>query len=597
MSGPLNEEEEFEFLYQMEKNAKRGIPPANPAPVKASMGDVIAGTPVARFAMGATAPLIGAAQLGAHVGDIANRAMGVEPVVSPWIDKQLAELEAAKQRGMKASGAKGMDVWGALGQIAPTAKIAAGVQQALPTAQGLLGRMGIGAAQGGAVAATTPVTETKRGFWPQKGEQTGAGTAIGGVIPAIGEGVQGLYNAGKKAVEPIYESGRKAILQRFQQGLLGNDPARIAAATQAAQQAKMIVPGSLPTTGEALSDVPGATGILAHQQNIAKLPTISPQFAERAAQQEGARAGALAPIAQTPAALEAAVRARGVEAKQLYGAAAHQTVQPDAAFAALMDRPSMMKAAARASELAKEAGETFDPTSVKSLHYMKMAMDDLLKNPERFSIGATEAGAIGKTQKDFVKWLETNAPDYGTARQAFKGKSVDINRMQVGQELEKALTTPLGTSERAGVFAKAVEEAPRTIKRATGQQMFDKLEDVLQPQESQAVRQVAAELARQDAMKRGARMTSLSGADAIPGKVGLPLPNLLSRPAMIANFVMGKLGQSAEEKIAQEAAKQYLNPAQFVEGQANVPARYQPMIEALMRQASPQAAGMAARGY
>jgi hypothetical protein len=181
---------------------------------------------------------------------------------------------------------------------------------------------------------------------------------------------------------------------------------------------------------------------------------------------------------------------------------------------------------------------------------------------------------------------------YGLAREAYKVKSGPINRMQVGQELEKTLTTPLGTSERGAMFAKAIEDAPRTIKRATGQQMFDTLEDVLRPEQAQSVRNVAADLARKDAFERLARGTRVSGADAIPGQVGLPLPNLLSRPAMIANFVLRHAGKSSENKIAQLVAEQYLNPNQFAASLEEVPARYAPMMNA-MRQRVPALAGAA----
>jgi hypothetical protein len=373
---------------------------------------------------------------------------------------------------------------------------------------------------------------------------------------------------------------------------MGNDPTTKQKIIQALTNAKQIVPGSRPTAGEAMAGIPESTGLAAHQRDMSKLPVVSPQFAQRGAEQEAARAGALGQVANTPSALEQAMQSRSAAAKQNYGTAFQGTVQPDASFAALMERPSMQKAVSRAAELAKEEGATFDTTSVKSLHYVKMAMDDLLKNPERFSIGATEAGSIGKTQQEFVQWLGQQSPTYSMARNAYKAGSEPINRMQVGQELERALTTPLGTSERSGVFAKAIEDAPRTIKRATGQQMFDKLENVLQPQEATTVKQIAEELARKDAFGRLSRGTSLSGKDAIPGQVGLPLPNLLSRPAMIANFMLRHAGKGAEDKIAKVAANQYLNPQVLADSLKDVPPRYRPMIEALMQQA-PAAAGTA----
>lgn len=562
----------------------------NLSPPKASMGDIIAGTPVARLTMGAASPLIGAAQVGAHVGDIANRAMGVAPVVSPWIDKQLADYEAAKQRGMKASGTEGFDWMGLAGSVLPSSSMATGIQAILPTAKTVLGRAGLGALQGGVAAGVQPITNTVEGFWTPKGTQTAAGTAIGGAIPLVGNAVKGVGSLVTQLSQPFTEKGRAAILKEFQEGLMGNNPSTKQQIINALANAKQIVSGSRPTVGEAVAHIPESTGLAAHQKDISKLPIVSPQFAQRAAEQEGARAGAISQVAKTPSALEQAMQSRSIAAKQNYGTAFRDTVNPDASFAALMDRPSMQKAVSRASELAKEEGTTFDPSSVKSLHYVKMAMDDLLKNPERFSIGATEAGSIGKTQQEFVKWLGQQSPAYAIARTTHQALSEPVNRMQVGQELEKALTTPLGTSERSGMFAKAIEDAPRTIKRATGQQMFDTLDEVLQPQETASVRKIADELARKDAFERLARGTSLSGKDAIPGQVGLPLPNLLSRPAMIANFMLRHAGKGAEEKIGKLAANQYLNPQVLADSLRDIPPRYRPMIEALMRQA-PAAAG------
>ena len=90
---------------------------------------------------------------------------------------------------------------------------------------------------------------------------------------------------------------------------------------------------------------------------------------------------------------------------------------------------------------------------------------------------------------------------------------------------------------------------------------------------------------------------NLSGTEAIPGTVGVPLPNLLSRPAMIANFLMRHAGQSAEEKIAQRAAEQYLNPATLAQGLQPIPPRYAPLIDALTRQAVGAAGATAGRNY
>ena len=588
----MSEAEDFEFRLRMEREAQ---PTAAPSPQPASMDDTIAGLPLTRLAMGAASPLIGAAQLGAHVGDVANRAMGVEPVVSPWIDQQLSRYKSAKERGMKAAGDEGYDWMGLLGSVAPTSMMAKGLGAALPQATSVLSRAGVGAVQGGAAAAAQPVENTEQGFWTPKGIQTGFGALVGGAVPLAIDAGKGLGKIVQQAAQPFSEKGRAQILQDFQHALMGNNPATKQKVIAALQNAQEIVPGSQPTAGEALAALPESTGLAAHQKDIARLPGVSTQFAQRAAEQEAARAGAISQVAKTPADLAQAIGARSAAAKQNYGTAFQGAAQPDSAFASLMERPSMQRAVSRAAELAKEEGGTFDPTSVKSLHYVKMAMDDLLKNPERFSIGATEAGSIGKTQQEFVKWIGQQSPAYSTARTTHQTLSGPINRMQVGQELEKALTTPLGTSERSGMFAKAIEDAPRTIKRATGQQMFDTLDEVLQPQETATVKNVASELARKDAFERLARGTKVSGADAIPGDIGLPLPNLLWRPSMIANFMMKHFAKGAEDKIAKVAAGQYLNPKDLATALQSVPPRYQPMIDALMQQIPAVAGTLAGR--
>jgi hypothetical protein len=589
----------------------------NLSPPSASTTDKLLGSFAGRMAAGAASPLVGAAQLGAHVGDTINRATGVEPMVSPWIDKQLGDLKASQQRGMKALGNEGFDWAGLAGSLMPTSLMSSGIAKALPTATTLAGKMGVGALQGGAAAAAQPVVPSEGGeFFPEKGSQVGWGVGIGGGIPLVGATIQKGRDLIGKAISPMTGQGRASILQAYQKFLGNNDPKIMDKVVQAAAQAKPGVGGVKPTLGEVIADIPEATGLAAHQKDIAKMPGISPAFQQRAAEQTSARAAEIGSVAQTPAALEQAIRARAQASGPLYEQAGREVITPDAAFRKLADKPSIKSILSRAATLAKEKGDSFKigediaehtVTSpivtasgqaitktvpeqvakypVKSLHYMKMAMDDIIKNPERFGIGASEARAIGDTRKEFVQWLGAKSPTYELARETHRIMSMPKNRMEVGQELEKALTTPLGTSERSAMFAKAKEEAPRTIKRATGQQMFDKLEDILTPTELDSVNRVASELARKDAFDRLARGTQLQGKDAIPGDIGVNWPNFLNRYSMTAKFLMQHLAKDAEGKIAKNAAQQYLHPEQFVAGQQPLPPRYQPMIDALMQQA------------
>jgi hypothetical protein len=721
MSEPTKEQKfRFRMRMEAEDEAERGqLPPVSPnAPTKpeASTADMVLGSAPARVAMGAASPLVGAAQLGANIGSKMSPYLpGYEEGqldVGQWVNQKLGEIEASKQRGMAARGNEGYDWPGLLGSMGTGGAIGKEMGALLPKAQGLFGRMGVGAAQGAVAGGTQPVTSDQGDYFQQKGVQAGIGSLVVGAVPALSAGVQGVYGLGKQAVEPIYQSGRKAILQRFQRGLLANDPARIQQAVQAAEQAKTIVPGSRPTLGEALADLPpeqaaGMTGLQAHQQNIAKLPGVSPEFAERAAQQEAARASVLVPMARNEGALAGDIAVRNTVTGPMREAATSAVNQRGQTYRTVADKvanlqnlkdnqqrivealsqPSISRtlksqdpseALKTSIELHAPYAEPTLPTAVQkaagehaqssfinameqkakalgiaksnaaSLDTMQRILSSIPQPPLKaasiiqqlnrklakpevegspytqkalLSIkdhvsnmadehGIIDARSLYQFKKEGVNQLIDATMDKTNPKFAerFRNteligikKSIDdaiegaggegwkkylatyeelsqgINRLEQGQGLQKALQTPLETGERGQAFGKAVKEADLSA---------------LTDQDKQSIQKLAEELARLDAFKRSARETSLSGADAIPGKVGLPLPNLLSRPAMIANYIMGKFGQSAEDKIAQLAKQQYLNPAQFAAGQ-QVPVRYRPMIEALMQQ-MPAAAGTAA---
>jgi hypothetical protein len=215
----MSDQEDFEFRLRMEKEAESSQQPSTDvltAP-SASLTDKALGSFAGRMGLGAISPLIGAAQLGANIGSgISSYLPGhVEGGVmsGPWINQKIAELEASKQRGMKAYGNEGFDWAGLLGSLAPSTAIAKGVAAALPAATTLAGRMGIGAAQGAAASAAQPVTDTEGGFATPKAMQTGIGALAGGVIPAVSAGVEKLGNVVTQAAQPFTEKGRAAILK------------------------------------------------------------------------------------------------------------------------------------------------------------------------------------------------------------------------------------------------------------------------------------------------------------------------------------------------------------------------------------------------
>jgi hypothetical protein len=196
---------------------------------------------------------------------------------------------------------------------------------------------------------------------------------------------------------------------------------------------------------------------------------------------------------------------------------------------------------------------------------VKMAFDDLIKNPERFGIGASEARAIGSTRSDFLNWFESKVPPYGQARTTFAGMSKPINQMQVGQYLEGKLATPLDVGERANVFAGALKDAPGTIKRATtNEARYKALTDILTPAQVKIVNSIRDDLARAAKTKQQAKL----GAEAAPkvtelastAQRALQAPNMLNTAVMIAQNIMSRLRGKIDSNLAIQLALEMLDP-------------------------------------
>jgi len=314
--------------------------------------------------------------------------------------------------------------------------------------------------------------------------------------------------------------------------------------------------------------------------------------------QEASRAQRMAQVAGTPEELAVLEEARSAEAAANYGRAFAQIMPETPELTSLMGKPSIKRAFSRAAQIASERGrpfkigettpETVTPSTildefgrpvqkvtpaqtaefpVESLHYVKMALDDMIRDPETFGIGATEVSAIRNTRRKFISQLEKNEA-YATARQNYAEQSAPINRMQVAQQLQKALIAPLtGEATRAGVFATAAEEAPRTIRKATGQQFFNKLEDVLDSEDMQVVNDIRDEFRRTKLADEQAKLGRAAAPEVdelasakIASAMNIPF---LNRAWTIANTIVKRSLGKIDEKLATEIGMMMQDPAEL----------------------------------
>jgi hypothetical protein len=518
---------------------------------------LIAGSAPGRFLL---QPARGLMELGSHLG-------------LPGGESQRA-TEALINEGRAAYDNKGMDIAGIAGQVASPAVLkAAKLAPAIVQGAKLLPRMAQSAIVGATAGATTPTAE-KGDFWTEKGMQTGGGAALGGALPAGGAFLRGLLGSAYKAVEPILPWGPSDILNRFQTGLLGPARDKVVAALEAARE---IVPGSKPTAGEAIASLPEATGLAAHQRIVSKSPVAAPGFAVRTQEQEAARAAALGDVAKTPADVTAAENARAAVAAKNYGEAFKQATVADPALAKLAENPYFKDAMPDAIKLAQANGINAKDNLTQFLHYVKVGLDKQLTRTGDTALAETEKQSVQSVKGKLVEWLAKKNPAYETARQDFSKMSEPINTMQVAQHLQDKLAAPLAPIERASAFGQAVRDAPGTVARATGYEGAQTLPEPV----AKVATALMGDLGRRAQFERLARGTNLSGSGMTPES---PLPNLLSRPAMAANWVARKLGHNLEDKVNAVAGQQYLNPAQLAATLKDVPpSARQRVVEALMQ--------------
>jgi hypothetical protein len=350
----------------------------------------------------------------------------------------------------------------------------------------------------------------------------------------------------------------------------GKGPALVRAARTSAAY-----PGTVPTFAEATVDV-GAPRV---QAVGAKAEKIQPEAeVARAKSLQDKMLADLETISGTPAQRDAMAAARDAQAKTDYGKAFPKVVQEDATLTDLLQRPSTRKAFNRAVKLARESGETFNLAAgvtgapaeytVRNLHRVKQAMDDLLTNPERFGIGASEAKAIGDTRTEFLNWLEHKVPDYKTARQNYATASKELARKEWGDFISQKLTSAMSADAplRGRNFANAVRASlsdktgPAALRRAVGGgSRYSDLRQLLTPTEMNIVEDIVGQLGREE---KAAALAAV-GREAAPSLKAVPepgkRPQMLDRVWTIAGAVYDRVAGQIGKKKAEQLALAMLN--------------------------------------
>lgn len=431
-------------------------------------------------------------------------------------------------------------------------------------------------------AATTPGNAVDRGV---AGVFGGAGGAAGQLLPRV-------FGSMKAAAEPLTEAGRGAIVGRTMNRAIGDDAATVASRLRSAQP---LVPGSLPTAAEV-----GESGGLAALQRA--MSAADPEsYTQRGLQQSSARLQSLRNIAGDDASKKAAISARDAATKDAYAQAKNTSYIVDDSLESLLQTPLVKKALGRAEEIAKNDQRSFGISHTTSapfsgvggrpaekvkgitgysLQDIKMAMDDMLKDPASGIVG-TEAKQAKNLRGSIVSWMEKANPEFGAARTTYANMSQPINQMDVGKALLEKVTPALSDygalgKETAAKYAQTLRNSDDLVKNATGFKGTD-LESVMGPQNMQSLEAVAQDLARKSNAQELGRgigsntfqnfaMDNLAESMGVPSAVkaiGGLIPGVSPTVTMLAKgaqAVGGLAYKSADEAIRRDLAQALLNP-------------------------------------
>jgi len=192
---------------------------------------------------------------------------------------------------------------------------------------------------------------------------------------------------------------------------------------------------------------------------------------------------------------------------------------------------------------------------MRSIDDLQRAKNYLTKEIDTLSNASDSAGLLRAQQlrdarRQLTDAMRSQSPAYDQANKLFAEFSAPQNQSEIYQQLATALRKPGMSGERASTFMNAMENAPRTLKRA-GLPRYNFLEQVLTPQQTSEVKSLA------DSLRRNAEYDALPGSkNVLPPfispaeQVESASPPLLARWMTILRHGLKKVAGHSDEQVA-----------------------------------------------
>jgi hypothetical protein len=525
---------------------------------KPTMGELALSAPPARLLMGAAAPLVGAVQFGANVGDYINEKMGQKPVVSKAIADWWNSLQTTKERGMafgEAPGIKPVDVLGGVGTlmtaaaqpstaVTKTQQVFEGLKQGIPLGLALPGTTKLSDQAMGGVAAGT----------------VGAASPI--VIPAAAKALGWMWDVAKGRLVQV-KAGK------IMREIAGDDLTAIVAANakaapgltsaQAVQEAGILNP-ALQAMGQRAptANIASAKAVKEAADEAARVETLQAVTPDLARSLDMRNLAATANYGGARAADEARLAALALqeqESRALAGTAGPTfEAKLTPALQALKSNPAITAAEATARDMGVNVGK--DPMStLQGLHLMKLAIDAQFKNPTAATaLQKYNTASLQNAKTQLLAAIDEISPQYTGARMLFGRLSEPVNQAQVLNKMAETLKGSGAVGEKPVQFLNALGQGESALlKRADQNPRFGGLNEVLTPEQMSAVNKVAAELKRDAAMDKLAK----DGAEALANILkerAITAPGVNATSAVI-NKVSGILRGQVNDKTLEAVAK------------------------------------------
>lgn len=553
-------------------------------------------------------------------GSMVGTYLGAKQLVGQASPEDVAQYQQASE-GLRGTTA-GMlgEVGGNIAQFAiPGSAAFKGATKIAPTlmsgGRGLLApsavTAGIGATGGAAQGALIPVGE---------GQSREENIALGGTIGAIAPAATASIFKGAQALgQPIKEAFSKEAIRRR----AGSAMAEAAGGAGSKEYEKVIAELRKDRSGQIISkQSAGQAAVEADSAGFSGLQTIANAYraepsTKLASAQAAARSNAMKQISRDDPdvvgkefkVFNAAVDAREKAANRIFGDAyaaddmrinavrnqlsaskggigqvSDTEIPVDPKISFIQDNQIILDTVKQVQRQFPDVGNPL--TSLRGLEYLRKALKDDISAASRgqqTALQGVNVAQLGAAKDAVTKAMTDLSPKFAQGIEEYAKRSLPINQMQVGRALHDALSGTIGASEKATVFANKVNAAASLIKRTTGQDRFDKLSKLFNPEQMRIITNVLGELSTD------AKLAQLSraGASEQARKLGIKLsdaklPNMLNTSVNITNSLLDKVFGYNKNRTMNEIAEVMQDPYQSAYLMENATAKERAALKAIL---------------